>query len=767
MVGPSATGQSLLGESTSKSDRKVMPVKFFLYCLVGLFAELLTCEATLLTLADYGVRLNGVTTFPTRSGALPSGVSGAGFESATGLGSVVINFRSPGPHSVALFVDHEIDQATNTFFNEFGARSGVPTPGLTWEIDEPGYRFGNLFTNFLAGRLDNSNGVSSVTRNDVAMALAWNFTLGPNQTALVRMILSETTPTNSFYLSQTDPQSQRTIYFSSTLEISAGDTEPPVITCPSNIVAQADPGSCFNSSVSYNATATDNSPGVTVACLPPSGARFNVGVTSVNCVATDTAGNTNHCGFTVTVRPPPPVIQCPGNLIVECALPSGKQVGFNVPASSPCDPNVVVQCQPPSGSVFPIGATAVNCTATDTAGSRSECGFSVFLVSSSTNCLGDFSLLKETCLAGEVRADPLLQPYPCGTCVEVTGVPADGWTFMGWLGDARGANQTAQLTMTQNKCVEAVFGTPISVAPAANGTAWLDPVAPLYPCGTQTRALARPNQGYFFSHWTNSMIDTANPLDFTVSQTNAVLTPVFRPLPAGQFSLAIETRGNGVVRGRTGQLLSLYPTGSNVFLRASPGFGQDFLGWSFDGPGANQVGLMTNNPISVLMDTNRNIIARFTERPQIEIVRCQGELVKGLFRFKVLGKVLETFIIEASPRVDDPTAWREVGRATNILGAVQYEDPYLPNVKQRFYRARVAGAECAGAPTLTAQRTGGLVALEWPSTTCQCVLEESQSMDAPVSWKTVSVSVQSLNGTNRVTLNAANGTRYYRLVCLP
>lgn len=735
--------------------------------LAALFsAGLVAAQPSVLSLADYGVRIDGAAAVPTRGDPLPAGVSISGFNIPKGLGSVTMNVRSPGLHTAALFVDHEIDQADNTFFNEFGRPSGSPTAGQSWEIDEPGYRFGNLFANFLAGRLDGSTNVPTAALDDVSMALGWNFSLGPNQTALIRMTVSETPPSAGFYLVQSDPESQKSIYFSSTLEISAGDTEPPVIACTSNLVTTVDPGTCFRSAVNFSVNATDNSPGVTTECTPPSGSRFEVGVSTIHCVARDTSGNSNQCSFTVTVRPEPPVIQCPGNLIVECALPSGKVAEFTVPASSPCDPQVIVRCQPPSGSVFPIGPTQVNCTATDSTDNRSDCSFLVFLVSSSTNCAGSFSLLKETCLAGEVRADPLLQPYPCGTCVEVTGVAADGWTFLGWLGDARGGARTTQLTMSQNKCVEAVFGTRISVGTAAGGTAWLDPVAPLYPCGTQARALARPNPGYYFSHWTNGTSDAANPLDFTVSQTNAILAPVFLPLPPGQSALHVETQGNGAVRGRTGGLANRYPAASNVFLRAIPDAGQDFLGWTMINDNPNSPTVIATNQITVSMSVSRQLVAKFTARPRIEIVGCQGELVKGLFRFKVHGKVLETLVIEASPTLNDARAWREVGRATNVLGSVQYEDPYLPNVPQRFYRARVAGDECATSPTLTVVHEESRIALEWPASSCDCTVQHSPSL-SPLNWSPLLATPQVVSSVYRVSVEASGATGFFRLICNP
>jgi hypothetical protein len=54
--------------------------------------------------------------------------------------------------------------------------------------------------------------------------------------------------------------------------------------------------------VTYSApTVTDNCPGATATCNPPSGSTFPVGCTVVTCNATDTSGNTAQCSFNVCV----------------------------------------------------------------------------------------------------------------------------------------------------------------------------------------------------------------------------------------------------------------------------------------------------------------------------------------------------------------------------------------------------------------------------------------------------------------------------------
>jgi hypothetical protein len=99
---------------------------------------------------------------------------------------------------------------------------------LTWEIDEPGYVFGDIYANFAVGSLENANGVPDTARDDVSMALAWGFSLSPSESATVLMHLSETPPVGGFYLVHTDPDSQASIYFSSSLNIRTDEPRPSV-----------------------------------------------------------------------------------------------------------------------------------------------------------------------------------------------------------------------------------------------------------------------------------------------------------------------------------------------------------------------------------------------------------------------------------------------------------------------------------------------------------------------------------------------------------
>jgi hypothetical protein len=88
-----------------------------------------------------------------------------------------------------------------------------------------------------------------------------------------------------------------------TVIFTVNDTTAPAISCPANIVVYLPLNSTATSmAVSYPAvTATDNCSTPTVTSLPASGSVFPVGATTVNATATDAAGNSSSCSFTVTV----------------------------------------------------------------------------------------------------------------------------------------------------------------------------------------------------------------------------------------------------------------------------------------------------------------------------------------------------------------------------------------------------------------------------------------------------------------------------------
>jgi len=79
-----------------------------------------------------------------------------------------------------------------------------------------------------------------------------------------------------------------------------------------------------------------------------------------------------------------PDITCPADTTITCSGPDGMEVSFEVEVSDSCDSAPVLECTPESGSVFPVGTTTVNCTATDADGNSSECSFDITVMADET-----------------------------------------------------------------------------------------------------------------------------------------------------------------------------------------------------------------------------------------------------------------------------------------------------------------------------------------------------------------------------------------------
>ena len=157
------------------------------------------------------------------------------------------------------------------------------------------------------------------------------------------------------------------------------DAQAPMIAgCPGNIGPVAmDAGVC-GAVASWTApTVNDNCPGATIVQTagPSSGSLFPAGVTTVTYTATDAAGSTATCSFTVTVSPDaqaPTIAGCPGNIgpVAMDAGVCGAVASWTAPTvNDNCPGATIVQTAgPSSGSLFPAGVTTVTYTATDAAG---------------------------------------------------------------------------------------------------------------------------------------------------------------------------------------------------------------------------------------------------------------------------------------------------------------------------------------------------------------------------------------------------------------
>ena len=169
---------------------------------------------------------------------------------------------------------------------------------------------------------------------------------------------------------------------SGTFTVTVRDTTPPTLSLPAPIIAEATGAN--GAAVSYTATANDTVSGsFTPSCNPSSGSTFPLGQTTVSCTATDGSGNSTSGQFRVTVEDTvgPAISVAAAQVRVEAVSPTGAAVTYTMPtATDLVDGPVPVSCSPRPGSQFPLGSTAVKCSAVDSHGNAGSASFDVRVV---------------------------------------------------------------------------------------------------------------------------------------------------------------------------------------------------------------------------------------------------------------------------------------------------------------------------------------------------------------------------------------------------
>lgn len=120
---------------------------------------------------------------------------------------------------------------------------------------------------------------------------------------------------------------------------------------------------------------------------------------------------------TPTPVPDPPSLTCPAAMSASTTSASGTEVSYTTPTAAAGDPPVTVACTPASGTTFPIGTTAVQCTATDARSRTASCAFSVTVTLTPQLSKTKFLSFGDSITAGEVSVPttgvhPTGSPYP-------------------------------------------------------------------------------------------------------------------------------------------------------------------------------------------------------------------------------------------------------------------------------------------------------------------------------------------------------------------
>lgn len=163
--------------------------------------------------------------------------------------------------------------------------------------------------------------------------------------------------------------------------VTAVDNTAPTLVCPGNQTVNKN-ASCQASLPSYvsMATATDNCTASPTKTQSPAAGTIITVPTLVTITATDAAGNSTSCSFTVTpVDVTAPTLTCPGNQTVSanasCQAVLASYTGM-ASATDACTPSPTITQSPAAGTTI-TGPTTVTITAVDGSGNQSTCTFLV------------------------------------------------------------------------------------------------------------------------------------------------------------------------------------------------------------------------------------------------------------------------------------------------------------------------------------------------------------------------------------------------------
>ena len=201
--------------------------------------------------------------------------------------------------------------------------------------------------------------------------------------------------------------------------------------------------------------------------------------------------------------------------------------------------------------------------------------------------------------------------YTSGDTATLTAIPATGYVFTGWSGDATGAANPLLVTaITSDKNIVANFTPTYTVTTLVNlaggGTVTGGGV---YTSGDTATLTAIPAAGYAFIGWSGDGTGTANSLVITVASNKNIIAN-FAPTYTVTTSV-IPTVGGTVTGG------GVYTSGETATLTATPAKGYVFTGWSGDVTGKT-------NPLGITVDSAKNIIANFAPKRHLSFpVRAQ------------------------------------------------------------------------------------------------------------------------------------------------
>lgn len=371
------------------------------------------------------------------------------------------------------------------------------------------------------------------------------------------------------------------------------DNQNPTITCPADVIVNADNGSCAATNVNLGTPTTGDNCGVQ-GTSNNGLASYPVGTTAVTWTVTDVNGNTATCTQNVTVKDnQEPTISCPSDVVVNAD--NGTCAASNVNLGTPTTgDNCGVQGTSNNGlASYPVGTTVVTWTATDVNGNTATCTQNVTVVDNQNPTISVANVIVNadngSCAAANVNLGTPTTGDNCG----VQGTSNDGpasypvgtttvnWTVTDVNGNTNTTTQTVTVVDNQNPTISIAnvtvnadngacaatnvnLGTPTTGDNCAVAGASNDGLAS-YPVGstTVTWTVTDIHGNTGTTTQTVTVVDNQNPTiacpaDVTVNADNGSCA-------ATNVSLGTPVTGDNCgVAGTSNDGLSSYPVGTTV-----------------------------------------------------------------------------------------------------------------------------------------------------------------------------------------------------------
>jgi uncharacterized repeat protein (TIGR02543 family) len=199
--------------------------------------------------------------------------------------------------------------------------------------------------------------------------------------------------------------------------------------------------------------------------------------------------------------------------------------------------------------------------------------------------------------------------------VELLATPDSTYVFVNWTGSSTSTANPFSITMDSDKSYTANFVKkqyPLTIIIEGEGAVSEEIVTngriEDYDEGTVVQLTATPSEGWKFNGWKELEVDT-NPLEVTITEA-ITLTAEFTK----NYALTLTALEGGTVSPESGS----YIENDTVELLATPDSTYVFVNWT---------GSLTStdNPLSVIMDADKNFTANFTKKQYPLTIIIEGE----------------------------------------------------------------------------------------------------------------------------------------------